>query len=129
MNPWAVRPHTAEEGHNVMRLRIDTSEVKFRVAAMPAPRQESRENKSQRKTPDGRPIWTIRLSAIDAGSNRTETIWVEVAGDEPKLTLDELAQVDGLVFAPWVNRKNEIVRAFRAESITAHAEPRRATAA
>jgi hypothetical protein len=112
-----------------MRLRIDTSEVKFRVAAMPAPKQESRENKTQRKTPDGRLIWTVRLTAIDTGSNRTETIWVEVAGDEPKLTLDELAQVNCLVFAPWVNRKGEMVRSFRADSITAHAEPRRAAAA
>jgi hypothetical protein len=67
-----------------MRLKIDTSEIKFRVAALPAPRQESRENKTQRKTPDGRPIWTVRLTAIESSSNRTETIWVEVAGDEPK---------------------------------------------
>jgi hypothetical protein len=112
-----------------MRLRIETSETKFRVAALPAPRQESRENKTQRKTPDGRPIWTVRLTAIETGSNRTETIWVEVAGDEPKLTLDELAQVTCLVFSPWVNRKGEMVRSFRADSITALGESRRAAAA
>jgi len=61
-----------------MRLRIDISEVRFRVS---------------------------------------ETIWVEVAGEEPKLTLDDLARVDGLVFAPWVNKKNELVRQFRADAI------------
>jgi hypothetical protein len=113
-----------------MRTRIDTSEVKFRVAALPAPRQESRDNKAQRKTPDGRPVWTVRLNAIDAGTTTgTESIWVEVAGDEPKLTLDELAHVAGLVFAPWVGRDGKMRRAFRADSITTQAEPRRAAAA
>ncbi len=37
-----------------MRLRIDMSEVKFRVAGLPRPRQESRANPAQRRTPDGR---------------------------------------------------------------------------
>jgi hypothetical protein len=112
-----------------MRLRIDTSDVRFRVAATPAPRQESRENKAQRKTPDGQPIWTVRLDAIDADRESKETIWVEVAGDEPKLTFDGYAEVHGLVFAPWVGRDGKIRRAFRADSITAQAEPRRAAAA
>ncbi len=71
----------------------------------------------------------MRLDAIDAGRETRETIWVEVAGDEPKLTLDELAQVHGLVFAPWVGRDGKIVRAFRAELVTALAEARRAAAA
>ena len=112
-----------------MRTKIDTSEVKFRVAALPRPRQESRSNPSQRRTPDGRLVWTVRLTAIDTGSNTSETIWVEVAGDEPKLTLDELALVQGLVFAPWINKKGEIVRNFRADSITVLADARRTQAA
>lgn len=113
-----------------MRLRIDTNEIRFRVAAAPQPRNESRQNQTQKKTPDGRPIWTVRLTAIDTGSNTSETIWVEVAGDEPKVTLDELAQVTGLVFAPWVNRQNQIVRSFRAETINPlPASARRADAA
>jgi hypothetical protein len=113
-----------------MRLRIDISEVRFRVAASPQPRMESRQNQTQKKTPDGRPIWTVLLTAIDTGSNTSEAIWVEVAGDEPKVTLDELAQVTGLVFAPWVNRENKIVRAFRADTINPlPAEARRANAA
>ena len=113
-----------------MRLRIDTSEVKFRVAGLPRPRQESRANPAQRRTPDGRLVWTVRLTAVDAGSNSSETIWVEVAGDEPRLTLDELAQVHGLVYAPYVNKQtNQIVRAFRADSVTVLAEARRAAVA
>ena len=111
-----------------MRLRIDTSEVRFRVAAMPQPRAKSRTDQTQKTTPDGRPVWAVRLTAIDAGSNSSETIWVEVAGDEPKLTLDELALVQGLAFAPWVNKKGEIVRNFRADAITVLAEVRRPAA-
>ena len=113
-----------------MRLRIDTSEVKFRVAATARPRARSRTDQTQKTMPDGRPIWAVRLTAIDAGSNSSETIWVEVAGDEPKLTLDELALVQGLAFAPWVDKKNgEIVRNFRADSVTVLTDARRTQAA
>ena len=112
-----------------MRLRIDISEVRFRVAAAARPAAKSRADQTQKTTPDGQPIWSMRLTAIDTGSNSSETIWVEVAGEEPRLTLDELALVSGLVFAPWVNKKGEIVRSFRAESITVLADARRAQAA
>lgn len=104
-----------------MRLRIDTSGVRFRVGGLPRPRMESRARQVQKTTKDGRPIWVVRLTAIDSGAGAagsTEAIWVEVAGDQPVLTLDELASVQGLVFAPWVNQKGEIVRAFRADAIT-----------
>ena len=60
---------------------------------------------------------TVRLDAIDAGRETKETIWVEVAGDEPKLTFDGFAPVRGLVFAPWVGRDNKIRRAFRADAV------------
>lgn len=112
-----------------MRLKIDTSEVKFRVASAAQPRQQSRENKTQKTTPDGRPVWTVRLDAIDNSRETKETIWVEVAGDEPRLTFDEFAQVRDLVFAPWLGRDGKIHRAFRAESITAITEARRSAAA
>jgi hypothetical protein len=112
-----------------MRLRIDTSEVKFRVAGMPRPRMESRQSQRQKTTPDGRAIWTVRLTAIDSGAGSTETLWVEIAGDEPRLVLDELATVQGLVFSPWVNRQTkEIMRSFRADSITQDGGQKRAAA-
>jgi hypothetical protein len=101
-----------------MRLRIDTSEVKFRVASMAKPRMESRQSQRQKTTRDGRAIWTVRLTAIDAGAGSTESIWVEIAGDEPRLILDEIATVQGLVFSPWVSQKGEIMRSFRADSVT-----------
>jgi hypothetical protein len=103
-----------------MRLRIDTSTVKFRAAGLARPRQVSKDDKTQKKTPvsDGsRPIWTVRLIAIDVAAGTTEQIFVEVAGDQPQLTVDELATVQGLTYTPWVDRQGKIVRSFRAESI------------
>jgi len=97
-----------------MRLKIDTSDVKFRVAGTARPKKVKGEPAS---TPDGRPVWVVRLTAIEAERETAETIWVEVAGDEPKLTLDDLVQVHGLAFAPWVNREHKIVRNFRAEQV------------
>jgi hypothetical protein len=98
-----------------MRLKIDTSEVKFRAGGDAKAKKVKGEDA---RTPDGRPIWSLRLTAYDMGLNSSETIWVEVAGDEPKLTTDDLVQVTGLVYAPWVNRDGKIVRTFRAEQIT-----------
>ena len=112
-----------------MRLRIDISQVKFRVASTARPAARSRNDQTQKTTPDGQLIWSVRLTAIDAAANSSETIWVEVAGEEPKLTLDDLATVDGLVFAPWVNKKNELVRQFRADAISTPASGRSAQAA
>jgi hypothetical protein len=52
-----------------------------------------------------------------------------VAGEEPRLTLDELALVQGLAFAPWVDKNGQIVRNFRADSISVLADARRTQAA
>jgi hypothetical protein len=119
-----------------MRLRIDTSGIQFRVAAMPQKRPDFTDKstnraseKRQATTPDGRLIWTVRLDAIDNSNETRETIWVEVAGDEPKLTFDGFAQVSGLVYAPWVGRDGKIKRAFRADAITALADARKVNAA
>jgi len=70
----------------------------------------------------------VRLTAIEAERETAETIWVEVAGDEPKLTLDDLVQVHGLAFAPWVNRDHKIVRNFRAEQVAPLDQPTRRAA-
>ena len=83
-----------------MRLLIDTSTVQFRVAGLPK-RKISRGRRPSAR--DGRrPVWTVRLDAVDAEHESKETIWVEVAGDEPKLTFDGYALVRVLVYAPWV---------------------------
>ncbi len=125
-----------------MRLRIDTTEVRFRVAAMPRPRTESRNSDVQKTTPpsDGkRPIWVVKLNAFDKGAGSDgsmEAIWVEVAGPKPELVLDEMAEVQGLTYAPWAKvkfvekdkPKAEIMRAFRAQSIAMAGGARRAAA-
>ena len=100
-----------------MQLLMDTSGVQFRVASMPKPRPDFKDKDRQATSRDGRPIWTVRLDAIDTVRETKETIWVEVAGDEPRLTFDGFANVRGLVFAPWVGRDGKIRRAFRAEAV------------
>lgn len=121
-----------------MRLKIDISTVKFRVAGTARPRQVSKNDKTQKMTGDrdpkgNRPIWTIRLLAIDTEVGTTEQIFVEVAGDMPQLTVDEIATVRNLTYAPWATvkftdgkPKGEIMRAFRADAVTLEAPARRA---
>jgi hypothetical protein len=103
-----------------MRLLIDTSGVQFRVAGLAKPRPDFKDKSKQARTSEqdgSRLIWTVRLDAVDTQRETKETIWVEVAGDEPKLTFDGFALVRGLVFAPWVGRDGKIKRAFRADAI------------
>jgi hypothetical protein len=103
-----------------MRRRIDTAGIEFRVGGAPMKRTVSRKNPAQKMTPDGRPIWVVKLNAYDPGvgaHGSTEAIWVEIAGPEPVLTVNEVATVSGLAHAPWVNSKAELVESFRADSI------------
>jgi hypothetical protein len=87
-----------------MRLELKTDGVQFRVAGPAKPKQDYKDKDRQATTRDGEPIWTVRLDAIEADRETKETIWVEVAGDQPRLTFDDFAVVRGLVFAPWVGR-------------------------
>jgi hypothetical protein len=100
-----------------MRLLIDTSGIQFRVAGAARSKPDYKDKERQATTRDGQPIWTVRLDAIDTGRETKETIWVEVAGDEPKLTFDGYATVRDLVFAPWVGKDGKIRRAFRADVV------------
>ena len=100
-----------------MRLLIDTKGIQFRVAGAAKPRPDYKDRDRQATTQDGRPIWTVRLDAVDAERETKETIFVEVAGDEPKLTFDGFAVVRALVYAPWVGKDGKIKRSFRAEAV------------
>ena len=106
-----------------MRLELKTDGVRFRAGGPAKPKQDYKDKDKQAVTPDGRPIWVLRLTAFDTRTEQgsSESIWVEVAGDEPKLTTDELVQIDGLVFAPWISgparKDHKIVRNFRADSV------------
>ena len=97
-----------------MRLLIDTSGVQFRVAGPAKPRPDYKDRERQATTRDGEPIWTVRLDAIEPEREARETIWVEVAGEQPELIFDGYTTVRDLVFAPWVGRDSKIKRAFRA---------------
>lgn len=112
-----------------MQLKIDTAGVQFRVAGAPRPKK-FKDSEPQATTRDGRPIWVVRLDAIESGRETKETIWVEVAGDEPKLTFDAPAQVAGLVFAPYVSKTTgKVGRKFRADAVATIAEARKSAAA
>ena len=100
-----------------MRLELKTDGVQFRVASPAKPKQDFKDKERQARHAGRRPIWTVRLDAIDTERETKETIWVEVAGDEPKLTFDGYAAVRGLVFAPWVGRDGKIKRSFRADAV------------
>jgi hypothetical protein len=120
-----------------MRNRIDTSTVKFRVAGV-FPRQVSKNDRTQKTTPasDGhRPIWTVRLTAIDTELNTSEQIFVEVAGDMPQLAVDELATVTGLTYTPWAavevvegKPRGKVMRAYRATAVSQDSSARRSAA-
>jgi len=107
-----------------MRLLIDANGVRFRAGGPAKMKPDYRDKTTQAMTPDGRPIWVVRLTAFDTRTEQgsSESIWVEVAGDEPKLTTDELVQIDSLVFAPWISgparKDHKIVRNFRADAVT-----------
>lgn len=101
-----------------MQLLIDTKGVQFRVAGVAKPRPDYKDRERQARTQDGRLIWTVRLDAVDNQRQTKETIFVEVAGDEPRLTFDGFAMVRELVYAPWVGKDGKIKRAFRATAIT-----------
>jgi hypothetical protein len=100
-----------------MRLLIDTTGIKFRVAGAAKMRPDYKDRERQARTQDGRLIWTVRLDAVDDTRETKENIFVEVAGDEPKLTFDGFAVVKGLTFAPWVGKDGKIKRSFRADAI------------
>lgn len=106
-----------------MRLLIDTDGIRFRAGGPAKPKQDFRDKSKQATTPDGRPIWVVRLTAFDTRTEQgsSESIWVEVAGDQPKLAADELVQVESLVFAPWIGgparKDHKIVRNFRANAV------------
>jgi hypothetical protein len=119
-----------------MRLKIDITTVKFRVAGQARPRQVSKHDPSQKTTPpsDGsRPIWSVRLIAIDTQAGTTEQIFVDVAGDMPQLSVDEIATVHNLTFAPWAaveyvdgKPKGKVMRSYRADAVTLESSGRRA---
>ena len=106
-----------------MRLEIKTEGVRFRAGGPARPKKDYQDKDKQAETPDGRPIWLLRLTAFDTNTEQgsSEQIWVEVVGDKPELATDELVQITGLVFAPYISgparKEHRIVRSFRADHV------------
>ena len=48
-----------------MRLELTTNGVQFRVAGPAKPKADYKDKDRQATTKDGRPIWTVRLDAIE----------------------------------------------------------------
>ena len=96
-----------------MRLKIDTDGIQFTVARQAKAKQDYKDKERRATTRDRKPIWTVRLDAIEPEREARETIWVEVAGEQPRLTFDGYAVVHGLVFAPWSGRRQDQARVPR----------------
>ena len=54
------------------------------VCGAAKPRPDFKDKDRQATTRDGAPIWTVRLDAIEPDRETKETIWVEVAGEQPR---------------------------------------------
>jgi hypothetical protein len=102
-----------------MKLRIATSGVSFICTRAPEPRIafDSGQPKVDRDT--GLPLWQVQLMALDASGG--DVIAVTVAGD-PRLTVGQPVQVDGLVALPWSQEGRSGI-AFRADAIRASGAP------
>ncbi|MGO9080190.1 MAG: hypothetical protein ACLQDY_14280 [Streptosporangiaceae bacterium] len=107
-----------------MLTEVKTDGMRFRANG-PAWRRKVKGEPATTK--DGRPMWVARLTVLEDGRRWSEEIWVEVYGDEPVLAADDLVMPVRLIYSPWVNRKGELVRSYRADQILP-AEPARKSA-
>lgn len=98
-----------------MRLMLDTSQVSFTVSrgAEPKTERETGQQRTDKRT--GQLLWLVQVIALDADGG--EVIKVTVAGEQPKLTVGQPAEVQGLEAIPWVQGDRNGV-AYRAASIT-----------
>ena len=105
-----------------MRLLIETTGVRFRAGGPAKPKADYKDKDQQATTPDGRPIWVVRLTAFDTRTEQgsSESIWVEVAGDKPELTADELVDI-----AAWCSRRGSAARHARTTRSCATSAPSR----
>jgi type IV secretory pathway TrbL component len=102
-----------------MKLRIDTSGTTFVCTRAPEPRTAFDTGQPKIDQATGLPLWSVQLMALDSSGG--EVIAVTVAGD-PKITVGQPVQVEGLVALPWSQAGRSGV-AFRAEAIRATGAP------
>jgi hypothetical protein len=81
-----------------MKSRIDTSGTTFVCTRAPEPRTAFDTGQPKIDQPTGLPLWLAQLMALDSFGG--EVIAVTVARD-PKITVGQPVQVEGLVALPW----------------------------
>ena len=67
-----------------MRLLIDASGIKFRAGGPAKPKNDYKDRSKQAVTPDGRPIWVVRLTAFDTSPSTDQASpsgsrWLEMS--------------------------------------------------
>ena len=102
-----------------MKSRIDTSGTTFVCTRAPEPRTAFDTGQPKIDQPTGLPLWLAQLMALDSFGG--EVIAVTVA-DDPKITVGQPVQVDGLVALPWSQAGRSGV-AFRAQATRATGAP------
>ncbi|MGH8887648.1 MAG: hypothetical protein ACRDYX_21255 [Egibacteraceae bacterium] len=97
-----------------MKLRVDTSELTFLVAAAPVP---ARGYESGRvKLEDGVALFSVRVVAMDPGSGDAEIVNVKVPGEPVGLAPGQPVALPELTAQPWsIGDKSGV--AFRAVGV------------
>lgn len=99
-----------------MRLRLDTSDVTFKVGRSFEPRTD-KEGVQRRDKETRLPLFSVQLACFD--DRGVESIYVTVACENPpKLAQDQPVTVSGLEAMPWVQNGSSKV-AFRATAVSA----------
>lgn len=102
-----------------MKLKIDTTGVSFICTRAPEQRLAFDTGQPRIDRETGQPLWQVQLMALDRSG--AEVIAVTVAGD-PKVTVAQPVQVDGLVALPWSQDARSGI-AYRADVIHASGAP------
>ena len=102
-----------------MKLKIDTIAVSFVCTRAPEQRLAFDTGQPRIDRETGQPLWQVQPMALDGSG--AEVIAVTVAGD-PRVTVAQPVQVDGLVALPW-NQDGRSGVAYRADAIRASGSP------
>ena len=99
----------------MMRLEIKTDGLRFRVAGTARPRPDYKDKDKQAVMRDGRPIWTVRLNAVDTSTEHgsSESIWVEVAGDEPRSLLQPGIRAGQRSYLTGLENRRQVAERYR----------------
>jgi len=101
-------------------IPVDVSALTFVCVSAPRPKLVSQETGEVKVDRNGRPVFTIGLSAADA-SGRVELLNVAIPGDQDGVTIGQLVTPVGLVAFPWEQDIGGAKRwgiAYRADKIT-----------